>query len=596
MHWGECTPSTRPAMKREKVHPVLVIALLIGVGPSLLEAQNRAPLEVLYGFTLIDGRGGPPIPDAAIAVRGNEILTISTRLELLSGPNAPMDAIVTNLGGGYVIPGLIDSHVHLATVPNRDAAENALRRMLFSGITAVRDMAGDGRALASLARDSRLGQIAAPDVYFSALMSGPSFLDDPRPQSSAAGEVAGEVSWMQAITPETDLVRAVARAKGTYATGVKIYANLEPAEVAAITSEAHAQDLQVWAHSMVFPTRPMDVVNAGVDVISHACRLAWEGMADAPTEYHHDEVPAYGNFTADSPIFTQLFEAMRREGTMLDATLAMYSQDRPNPVTDHCDTGFARSLVARAHREGIPIVAGTDFNTPADDPYPALVIELEELVDHAGMSPAAALASATSVAARAIGIEETHGSLGHGRPVTFVLLQDDPLADISNLRTVRAVWKNGERFDRSVYRPRTVAQDVEVTAVGPQSPEQTIDQWLSAWRRYDSALLSNALSRAGSLTYLAHDREGPLEGFAAVEAYYAGLGFRVGGRPSEGELWLENTVFSDQGDDVVAVSGVWRFGNRVTQEGEARGPITLIIRREPAGYRISHVNMANYPR
>ena len=86
----------------------------------------------------------------------------------------------------------------------------------------------------------------------------------------------------------------------------------------------HRQDMQVWAHSMVFPTRPLDVVRSGVDVISHVCRLAWEAMANAPAEYRHDQTPQFGNFSAESPVFTELFREMKNRGTILDATLAMY--------------------------------------------------------------------------------------------------------------------------------------------------------------------------------------------------------------------------------------------------------------------------------
>ena len=110
-------------MPRSFIH--LPLIALIFWAPAAAHGQDSglAPLELLYGFTLIDGRGGPPIPDAAMAIRGNEILAVSSRRALLSGPNAPRDAIVTNLGGGYVIPGLIDAHVHLATSPNRERAE-----------------------------------------------------------------------------------------------------------------------------------------------------------------------------------------------------------------------------------------------------------------------------------------------------------------------------------------------------------------------------------------------------------------------------------------------------------------------------------------
>ncbi len=577
----------------------LALTLALAVGPTHARAQGGAPLEVVYGFDLIDGTGGPPIEDAAIAFRGNQIAAVSTRLELLSGPNAPRDAIVTNLGGGWVVPGLIDAHVHLATVPNRARAEAELYRMLYSGVTAVRDMAGDGRALASLARDSRLGQIDAPDVYFSALMAGPSFLADPRPQSSAAGETAGEVAWMQAITPETDLVTAVARAAGTYATGIKIYANLEPALVTGITREAHRQGMQVWAHSMVFPTRPLEGVEANVDVISHVCRLAWEGMAEAPTEYHHDQVPLYGNFSAESPVFTELFDAMRANGTILDATLAMYAraaEDPDNDVSDRCDVDFARALVARAARDGIPIAAGTDFTTGPDAAFPALHEELEELVEGGGLTPMQAIEAATRVAAEAIGVEATHGVIAHGRPVSFVHVARSPLEDIANLRTVRSVWKNGERFERNAYRRPVLAEDdgaAAQPASGLASPQDALEAWLGAWGSYDLDILRDALLVDATLTYFPNDEQAVLEGWDAVRDYHERLGFVPGGFDPENDLWLEDVVVADF-DESAVVTATWHFGNRVLRAEAARGPLTIVAVRTTGGYRISHVNMGNY--
>jgi imidazolonepropionase-like amidohydrolase len=576
---------------------LFVAGAFVWAGPTQAQLQGQAPLEVLYGFTLIDGTGAPPIEDAAIAVRGNEIVTVASRLELLSGPDAPRDAIVTNLGGGYVVPGLIDAHVHLATVPNRQRAEAQLYKLLYGGVTAVRDMAGDGRALTSLARDARLGQIPSPDIYYSALMAGASFLSDPRPQSSAAGEVAGEVPWMQAITPETDLATAVAMARGTSATGIKIYANLEPAEVANITREAHRQDMKVWAHSMVFPTRPLDVIRSDVDVISHVCRIAWEGMADAPTEYHHDQVPLYGNFSAASPVFTELFDEMRARGTILDATLAMYARaadDPEDPLSDRCDLDFARALVARAAEQGIPIAAGTDFMTAPEDPLPALYDELEELVNGGGLTPMQAIESATRVAAEAIGAEDTYGTLVHGRPVSFVLVDDDPLADIANLRSIKAVWKNGERYDRNAYRRPVADEDDEAAPMdGPASAQAAIDGWLAAWRSYDLDELTQVLLNDPSLTYFANDAEGTIEGITDVLTYHEGLGFVRGGFQPENELWLEDVLVANF-DESAVVSAVWHFGNRVLRSDAARGPFTMVVVRTRAGYRITHVNMGNY--
>ncbi|MGE0159613.1 MAG: amidohydrolase family protein [Gemmatimonadales bacterium] len=580
--------------------PLPWLALAAAVGSVAISQPVRAqitpvaPLEIYHGFTLIDGRGGPPIPDAAISVRGNSIVTVGSRRELLSGPSAPRDAIVHNLGGGFVVPGLIDAHVHLSTSPDRESAEAELSRMLYSGVVAVRDMAGDARALASLARDSRLGEIDAPDVYFAAVMAGPPFMADPRPRMAAAGETAGEVPWLQAITPETDIVTAVARAKGTYATGVKILADLPAAEVRRITEEAHRQGMKVWAHSMVVPARPAEVVAAGVDVISHVCDIAWEAMAQVPPRYHHDMTPQYGSFTAGSAVFTQLFEEMRRRGTILDATLATYARQTPeNDLPGGCDIQFAESLVRRAAELGVAVAAGSDFATPPDEPFPALFEELQVLVRGGGLTPMQAIVAATSVAARTIGVEGTLGTLEHGRPVSFVLLRDDPLADIANLRSVQAVWKNAERFDRASYRPRASGPRATAAPIGLATPQAVLEGWLAMWRAYDLDRVSELFVNDDALTYFPSDRQGVIEGFAAVEAYHRGLGFTPGGFDPENELWLENVVVSDFEDSAV-VTAIWYFGARLTRRVAGRGPLTMVIARTGSGFRISHVALGNY--
>ncbi|MEX2048216.1 MAG: amidohydrolase family protein [Gemmatimonadota bacterium] len=591
---------------------VLVLATLQWSAlPARAQTGAQPPLEIFHGFTLIDGQGGPPIPDAAISVRGNQIVTVGSRRELLSGPSAPRDAIVINLGGGYVVPGLIDAHVHLATSPNRANAEAELHRLLYGGVTAVRDMAGDARALASLARDSRLGVIEAPDVYFAALMAGPPFFADPRPGLSAAGELPGDVPWIQAITPTTDMVRAVAMAKGTYATGVKIHADLEQAEVRRIADEAHRQGMQVWAHSMVFPARPLEVIESGVDVISHACDIGWEAMASAPTRYHNDVTPQYSAFEPGSRVFTALFEEMRRRGTILDATLAIYARADSLRETDpetapgaRCDVGFVRALVAQAKASGVRIAAGSDFTTPPENPFPALHAELEELVTYGGLTPMDAILAATSVAAETFGMEATHGTLAHGRPVNFVFLRQDPLADIRNLRSVQAVWKNAVRHDRTAFRSRfptqqsgtrtTVANTAPAPIASTETPRALLDSWLAMWGRYDLAPLRELFIASDALTYFPSDRQELISGFDDVRNYHADLGFVVGGFQPESELWLEGVTISDFEESAV-IGAVWYFGSRVNPAAAGRGPLTMVLTRTSAGYRISHINFGNYP-
>jgi imidazolonepropionase-like amidohydrolase len=571
------------------------------------EQSDGAPLEIIHGFTLIDGRGGAPVPDAALAIRGHTIVEVGTRADLQSQWANDPNVISVDLGGGYVVPGLIDSHVHMSSVPNRERAEAELQRLLYSGITSVRDMAGDGRALASLARDSRLGEIESPDIYYAALMAGPSFLSDPRPQASAAGATAGEVPWMQSITPETDMVEAVAKAKGTFAQGIKIYADLEPEEVNRIAYEAERQGMRVWAHTMVFPTRPLEVVRSGVQVVSHACRLAWEGMSDAPSQYNHDRRPDFDQLSVMAPVFTQLFTEMSDRGTILDATLAFFARESvvqrfmarrslgvespPLP----CEQDFARALVRRAHELGVDIVAGTDFTTPPNDPYPALHVEIEELVAGGGLSPMAAIQAATSVGARAIGIDETVGTLEAGKDVNFVLLGSNPLEDITNLRTVREVWKNAARFERSSFVPAQVTADrpSDGQTLDTSTPAATLESWVALWRSYDLDRVADLFLQDGRLTYFSSEYEGVIEGFDAVIEHHQGFGFVPGGTEPSAELWVEGAVISDFGETVV-IAGVWYFGDRVARNEAGRGPMTIVLEPGGAGYRIVHMHFGNY--
>ncbi len=405
----------------------------------------------------MDGRGGPPVPDAAIAARGAEIVDVGPLEAVLRRVPGADAALRVDLGGGWVIPGLIDAHVHLATVPDRDAAVSELERLLRSGITAVRDMAGDARLLGALALEARSGRIVAPDIHYSALVAGSTFFEDPRARSASQGVPAGAAPWLQAVGPETDIPLAIARARGTSATGLKIYADLDESMVRRLTDEAHRQGMPVWAHATVYPARPLSVVRSGVDVISHACPLAWEAMAEIPDRYHHPTRPGFARVSADAPVFDALLREMAARGTILDATLAMHSRLEGGPVEGAgpapagppaiCDREFARDLVRRARELGVSIAAGTDFSTPAHEP-PALFLELQALVEHAGFTPLDAIEAATRNAAASMGLQDRLGTLQSGAALTFVLLEADPTADIGNLGSVREVWKNAVRYRR----------------------------------------------------------------------------------------------------------------------------------------------------
>jgi imidazolonepropionase-like amidohydrolase len=263
---------------------------------------------------------------------------------------------------------------------------------------------------------------------------------------------------MQAIDESTDLGLAVALARGTSASAIKIYANLTRELVTRIAAEAHRQQLRVWAHGMVFPATPSEVIESGVDVVSHVCYLAYQAQPRRPASYQQRFPVDAANFTAgDNPAMAQLFADMARRGTILDATNRVYlSQEHaPGAKPPLCPPGLPGRLTNQAFRAGVEISTGTDSSAPWESPWPALYDELEFLVQRAGMPPAAVILSATLNGARAAGRETEMGSIEPGKLANLVVLDRNPLVDIGNLRSISRTIKRGRAFSRTAYRPVT---------------------------------------------------------------------------------------------------------------------------------------------
>lgn len=447
----------------------MVTALLFALSvPATWAAANHGPktsaaaTATLYaGATVIDGTGAAPSANQDILVRGERIVAVGPHGTLAGSKEAGVQMV--DLHGSYVIPGLNDSHVHMATPPDAKRAQAILRRNLYAGVTAVRDMADDLRSVGELAREARAGEIPAPDIYYAALMAGPDFFLDPRVGAASFGVTPGKSPWMQSIDDKTDLREAVTLARGTSATAIKVYADLPPERVKAITAEAHRQHVLVWAHSAVFPTRPADVIDAGVDVVSHACYLAYQ-LEPVMLKSYEDHTPFHDALlapTGDDPVIAGLYRDMLKHGTILDATGSLfvrYDAERkahPDRKPLRCTGVTTTRLVRQAWKAGVPISTGTDSDGGVDQLWPSVYDEIFFLTHDVGMSPLEALHSATLVGAQAAGQAKDMGSIETGKLANFAVLAADPLKDIGNLHSIRMTVKRGHEYPRGDYKPVT---------------------------------------------------------------------------------------------------------------------------------------------
>jgi imidazolonepropionase-like amidohydrolase len=424
-------------------------------------APAKAGERVVYrGATLIDGTGARPRRDMAVVTDGERIVAVVPARRLT--PAQTEGARIADLTGRWLLPGLIDSHQHLATPPETRRAEALMRRDLYSGVTALRIMADDLRSIAELDRAARTGEIAGPDLFFAALVAGRSFFTDPRTQAVSAGYAPGETPWAQAIDERTDIPLAIARARGTGAVALKIYSDLPPDLVRRLAEEAHRQGMLAWAHGMVFPTPPADVIAARPDVVSHICYLAYQAMDRRPRSYRERSPIDPALFAGgDHPVMAELFRTMRAQRILLDPTLYVYEVIERMGRPAYCSLDLAARLTAQAHRAGVLMSAGTDAPAPWQESHPSLFYELELLVRRAGLTPLEAIRAATQVGAMTLGQSETMGVVAPGRLANLMVVERDPLADISNLRAVLFTVKRGRRFDRADYRPITAEEAAE---------------------------------------------------------------------------------------------------------------------------------------
>jgi imidazolonepropionase-like amidohydrolase len=426
-----------------------IVLWLAAAGP--LQAADYLELTDLQ---LVDGSGAPARAVKSLLVRDGVIVAID---EDGPRPAAEADARWTRIGlaGAWVMPGLVDTHVHLSRFPDPRRGDRILASALRGGVTSVRDLAGDARALGEIERAVEAGEWPGPTLIYSALFGGPAIFRNGPTAEMAPGRAPGEAPWARRIDATTDLHQAVAEARGTGARNIKVYGDLKPRLASALIREARRQGLLTTAHATVFPAAPGDLVEAGIGSLSHAPYLVWEAVDTVPDDYGQRIRGPWSTVAPDHPRLLALYRRMAERGVFLDATLYVYKAMKdyaPGQMdTRWTDAAFAWAAQATRHARaaGVRVTTGTDWFEPRDEgDLPHTHDELALLVDHAGFTPAQAIVAATRDGAAALGLTD-RGTLAVGKLADLVVLDADPLADIRNTRRIRFTVRRG-----AVIRPR----------------------------------------------------------------------------------------------------------------------------------------------
>jgi imidazolonepropionase-like amidohydrolase len=424
-------------------------AILLAAMTVMMRPLAAAEWLELTDLTLFDGTGAEVRAVERLVVRDGEIVAIDGDGEALQ---AGADDTVTriDLGGAFVMPGLIDTHVHLANWPRpRSELVERLDWALDHGVTGLRDLGSDARVLAELRRAVELGQIPGPRIRFAAIFGGTTLFDHPAMSQSALGFAPGTAPWLRAASGAVELPVLVAQARGAGADALKLYGDLDAGRVGELAAEARRQDMMVWAHATVFPASPQELVAAGVQSLSHAPYLVWAAADEVPADYKFRTRGAWDEVAPDHPRILKLLDAMADKGVVLDATLAMFrdmTKYRPPEGIEWAMQAFEWGVAVTrlAHERGVAVSVGTDAFFPVSSHAPPNTqVELRTLVEDVGLTPGEALVAATRNSAKAAGLDGLVGTVEVGKRADLLVLGADPLDDIAAVGNIRWVIVDG---------------------------------------------------------------------------------------------------------------------------------------------------------
>ena len=394
-----------------------VLCAVVAAGAAAYAAVQPAPDRlVLQRATIIDGATANVRRDMTVVIRGG-------RIESVSGAAAvtARDATVIDLQNRWLLPGLIDAHVHF-----RDLA--SARAALAGGVTTARSLGVDHFADTGIRELHRAGASDVPDVLAAGYhvrrrLSDAFFLDFPQHRSlmrglSGAADVRVAVRAMAERRADLIKVMMTQRA-GLTDTDFRARV-LSDDEVAAAVDAATEVGLPVAAHAHT-DEAARAAVRAGVRTIEHGTLVGAETLA-----LMHDKGTCF------APTLTFWVDMLEPGGEYDHATLAARAREML-PV--------ARAAVAQATKSGVRVMAASDMRY---DGVSVLRVshEIAEL-GRSGMSPMAVLQSATSVSAACLGIGERTGAVKPGLEADLIVLDRDPIADLRAVENPVLVVNDG---------------------------------------------------------------------------------------------------------------------------------------------------------
>jgi imidazolonepropionase-like amidohydrolase len=457
-----------------KVFRAVLLFLISACGLSASPSRD----VVLTHVTVIDVAARAPRLDQTLVIANGRIVSFGPS----AGVKAPKDAQVVDAHGKFLVPGLWDMHVHIAGLNAEPSwsKQVILPVLLANGITGVRDMGGDLDVLLAWKRDIESGILPGPHI----VASGPFLIASGKksPEQLPVGNAEGARAAVRDLKRRgADFIKIVslpskevffAVADEAKKQNIAFIGHLPFQVSAAEASDAGMRSIEhllYSAFSLSFSTQEDDLRQRLIAAEQKADSVAWEHIA-------HEADATYSSEKAKS-----VFQVLKKNGTWVTPTLASIDiTSHPeewklnDPALEFVPPALAKQwrdsfedsrmkeraawlgrqaandwkLTGELHRAGIPLLAGSDSLDPFVFPGPSLHKELAEMVT-GGFTPGDALQAATQGAARFLGRERDFGTVETGKIADLILLDANPLEDITNTRKITGLIRGGNYLDRA---------------------------------------------------------------------------------------------------------------------------------------------------
>jgi imidazolonepropionase-like amidohydrolase len=404
---------------------VFALAPLLMLSCDVVDRTESSIL--ITHVTVIDATGQPPMADMTVVIAGGQIQRIAAAEMVSPIPGAKE----VDGSGKYLIPGLWDMHVHLSLY-----GEASLPVLIRNGVTGVLDLGGDLAKLDEWRDEIRNGQRLGPRIY----RSGP-FVDGYKPD-----EVSGRLSSTLTVEDPEAALQAVQDLKELGVDIIKVHNALPRDAFFALAEAARMQNLPFVAH-LPQSVSVSEASESGAKSLQHTETLLESAI-------YHEGANAIDDAIAwvEGEHGQAMFDQLARNSTWFVPTLVAYYrlvvQSQPDRETTEAANALHRQLikvVGSMHRSGVRLLVGSDCAweeigiLPGADTQSEIIFLVE-----AGLTPMAALRSATALPAEFLGLSERLGTIEIGKAADLLLLKRNPMEEIENIGSIDTVIVGGE--------------------------------------------------------------------------------------------------------------------------------------------------------